>query len=66
MYVLYVWNETFFVQLEQFRIQAGKGDVLPAVIPYLSSPDINTRLQILRAIGNLCIDNGNYYYENKL
>ena len=45
--------------LESFRVQAGKSGLLPALVSFLSSPEVSTRLQVLRAIGNLCIDNGN-------
>lgn len=44
---------------ESFRVQAGSSKIIPALLPFLSSSEMFTRLQILRAIGNLCIDNGN-------
>lgn len=49
--------------LESFRVQAGESGLLPALIPFLHSSEVSTRLQVLRAIGNLCIDNGNYTFE---
>lgn len=43
---------------ESFRDEAGKTEILSTILPFLLSPDMATRLQIFRAVGNLCIDNG--------
>ncbi len=44
--------------LETFRDAASKSQLPENLIKFLSESDLNTRLQILRASGNLSIDHG--------
>lgn len=62
IYLTYDCIKHCLCTLETFREQARENGVLSALLPFLSSTDSHTQLQVLRAIGNLCIDNGIVLY----
>ena len=56
---MFIVNQLYCILPESFRDVAVLHGVIPALVPLLdpSSPS-GTRLQALRAIGNLCFDHG--------
>ena len=50
--------DNYFIVTETFRDEAAKTDIPKVIVNFLCSQDLSTRLQTLRAIGNLCIDHG--------
>lgn len=47
-----------FVAAAPFRDVAASSGVVPLICPLIASPSVETQLQALRAVANLCFDHG--------